>query len=96
MARLELDGSATNGLVRFRARQRQSMLYRANVLGPIGSICQLYVGTVAPTQFRDGTQRGQGDVAEYPNGLIWPGGMDLIFQWDIAGACSAHIEFEEG
>lgn len=95
---MELDGAAltatTPVVVVFRANRFGAKLWRANILGPASSKCQLYVGAITPTQYRDGSSSGAADVAEYPNGLSWPSGMQLFFVWDKAGSANVHIEFE--
>ena len=96
----EVDGSAdTTGtgvpvVVRIPANRQACRIWRVNILGPAGSkLGGLYVGAIAPTQWRDGSSSGAQDVAEYPNGLAWAAGLPLFFQWDKVGAASVHVEY---
>jgi hypothetical protein len=52
---------------------------------------RLYFGSVAVNGFRDGTDRGNFDVADWPAGLFVPAGTQLIAQWSGAstGATAA-------
>lgn len=47
---------------------------------------RLYLDSVSPASFRDGTDRGNFDVADWPMGLWIPPGRQLLAQWT---GCSA-------
>jgi len=94
---LESDASGNSGgpvQVVIRGRPRNSRVWRINHTGPANSTVRLYIGQVNDNQYRDGSSSGVADVAEYPNGLAWPAGSPLIWQWDTPGAAYVHIEYD--
>lgn len=95
---MEKDGgcqaSGANAQVVIRPNARAARVWRINHRGPAGSKVGLYVGQVNDNQFRDGSSSGVQDIAEYPNGLAWPAGSPLVWQWDKPGDAYVHVEFD--
>lgn len=94
----EVDGSGSstvgNVQVALRAMPRRRKILRLNHTGPIDSIVRMYAGQINDNQYRDGSSAGVADVAEYPQGLSWPAGVQMIWLWDKPGNAYVHVEYD--
>lgn len=57
----------------------------ASCTSSTATVMRLYFGSTTPAGFRDGTDAGNFNVADWTPGLFVPEGTDLIAQWS---ACS--------
>jgi len=75
-------GVATITLPQLDSAERWQLTHMvASCAGTAAPAMRLYLGSVQPLNFRDGTASGAFDVADWPMGLMLPPGAQLIAQW---------------
>lgn len=77
----------------FDAQQRDFLVYRLSITGPVGSLATVYAGVSNdPGSYRSTSYFGQQDDADYPAGLLVPVGSQLLITWrDITGGIATPV-----
>lgn len=90
----ELEAGSTRPRVRFDPVPYPRRVYRINVQGDATSRAYVYVGEPIAENVVTGTDAGQFDENDSPNGYFLPESTPLVIEWTAGtpAACVARVE----